>query len=219
MPKSSHSAQLHGGRVGMIEWRQGRRHSRGASSRLRDHSGGFLLGLARRSVCARQALLKCLSVADGVKVGMSLGLLCSESFLVIVAKEFVEEIDRFVGDETLVLRRDKAMPWLLLETSQNVIILGIQFNLVLVEVVKEVIGAENLGNFDQLVRITLTVEERLLAEDHRCEHGPQTPHVEAVVIFLKVYQQLWSFEVARRNTDIVFSPGVVELGQAPVDEA
>lgn len=35
-----------------------------------------------------------------------------------------------------------------------------------------------------LIVVVMTVEERLLSEDHAGEHATQTPHVQAVVIHL-----------------------------------
>ena len=54
---------------------------------------------------------------------------------------------------------------------------------------------------------------------HACKHASQTPHVERVIILLKVNEQFWAFEISRRYTDVVFRVGMVELGETPVDEA
>lgn len=37
------------------------------------------------------------------EVRVLLGFTCSETFLVVVAKKFVQEINRFIGDVTLVV--------------------------------------------------------------------------------------------------------------------
>lgn len=114
----------------------------------------------------------------------------------VVAQQLVEEVDSFVRDKPLVFRRDEAVPGFLLETAKNVVVLRVELNLVLVQVVEEIVGAQNLGDLDELVRVAVAVEERLLAEDHGREHGAQTPHVEGVVVFLEVHQQLRAFEVS-----------------------
>jgi hypothetical protein len=88
---------------------------------------------------------------------------------------------------------------LLLETAQDVFILGVELNLILVQVVGGIVGTDNLGNLDQLVRVALAVEEGLLAEDHGRKHGTQTPSMQAVVIFLEVHQQLGSLKVPGGN--------------------
>jgi hypothetical protein len=55
-------------------------------------------------------------------------------------------------------------------------------------------GAEEAypSDFDKLVCIVMAVEERLFPEDHARERTPEGPQVEAVVIVLQVYQQLWT---------------------------
>lgn len=137
----------------------------------------------------------------------------------VVAQQLVQEVDRLVTDESLVLGIDKAVPGLLLEAAEDVVVLRVQLNLVLVNVVKEVVGAQDLCDLDQLVRVAVAVEEGLLAEDHGRKHGAEAPHVQAVVVLLKVDEQLRPLEVARGDTDVVLGAGVVELGETPVDQS
>lgn len=54
--------------------------------------------------------------------------------------------------------------------------------------------------------------------NHRREHTPVAPHVQAVVVCLEINQQFGPFEVPRSHADIVLSLGMVELGQTPVDQ-
>lgn len=124
-----------------------------------------------------QVMLEDFGIPDWVKVGMSLGFLGRKTFLhtllappmasqlllsgkrrtpvatylVVISQQLVQEFDGVVCDKTLVLGCDKAMPGLLLETAKDVVVLRIQFNLVLVEVVEELVGSKNFGNLDQLV--------------------------------------------------------------------
>lgn len=104
----------------------------------------------------------------------------------VITQQLVKEIDGFVRDKSLVLRCHKAVPRLLLEVAQDVIVLCVQFNLILVKVVEEVVGSEDLGNLDKLIRIAVAVEKGLFPEDHGSEHSSQTPHVEAVIILLEI---------------------------------
>jgi hypothetical protein len=136
----------------------------------------------------------------------------------VVTQQLVEEVDGFVRDEPLVFGCNKAVPRLLLEATQDIVILSVKLDLVLVEVVKQVVSSEDLGNLDKLIRVAVAVEERFLPEDHRGKHGAQAPHVEAVVVLLEINQQLRTLEVTRRDTDVVLGSGVVELSQTPVDE-
>ena len=110
------------------------------------------------------------------------------------------------------------MPRLLLETAKNVIILGVEFYFVLVQIVKEIIRAQHLGNLDQLIRVTVTVEERFLAEDHRGKHGAKAPHVQAIVVLLEIDEEFRALEVARRDAHIILGARMIELSQAPVNE-
>jgi hypothetical protein len=111
------------------------------------------------------------------------------------------------------------MPRLAREARENVIILRVQLDVVLVQVLKELLGSENLSNLDQLVGVAVSVEERLLAENHGCEHSTQRPHIQRIVVFLEVNQQLGTLEVPRSNTDVVFRALVVEFSQTPVNQA
>lgn len=110
------------------------------------------------------------------------------------------------------------MPWLLLEATENIVILSIELDLVLVEVVEQIICAQDLCNLHQLIRVTVAVEERLLAENHGRKHGSQTPHVEAVIVFLEVDQQLGALEITRGDADVVLRARVIELGQSPINQ-
>lgn len=62
------------------------------------------------------------------------------------------------------------------------------------------------------------MEEGLFAKDHGGKHSTQTPHVETVVILLKVDQKLGSFEIARCHANVVFRSRMVKLGQPPIDK-
>lgn len=54
---------------------------------------------------------------------------------------------------------------------------------------------------------------------HRGKHTAETPHVEAVVILLEIYQELGTLEVAGCHTNIVFNLGMVKLGQTPINKS
>lgn len=136
----------------------------------------------------------------------------------IVAQQLVKEVDSLIAHEALVLGVDKAVPGLPLEAAEDVVILGVELYLVLVEVIKQLIGAKDLSDLDQLVGVAVATEEGLLAEDHGGEHCAQTPHVETVVVLLEIDEQLGTLEVARGDADVVLGARVVELGQTPVNE-
>jgi hypothetical protein len=69
-----------------------------------------------------------------------------------------------------------------------------------------------------LIIIVVSVKERFLPEDHAGKHASQRPHVEGVIVLLKVHQQLWTLEVPTCDSDIVFTSWVVEFRKAPINE-
>lgn len=118
--------------------------------------------------------------------------------------------------------------------AQDIVVLCVKFDVVFLEVGVQLIRAQDLGDLHQLVIVVVSVEKGFFSEDlgpssemcaaaqgnihHGREHAPQTPHVQAVVVFLKVYQQLWALEIARSHPDVVFCLWVVKLSQTPVNE-
>ena len=66
----------------------------------------------------------------------------------IVAQQLVQEINSLVGNETLVLSVNEAVPGFPLEAAENVIVLSVQLNLVLIKVVEQLVRAEDLSNLD-----------------------------------------------------------------------
>lgn len=137
----------------------------------------------------------------------------------VISKEFVQEVNGIVADESLVLGIDEAVPVLLWEASQNIVVLSVELNIVFVEVVEEILGSQNLCYLDKLVRVAVSMEERLFAENHGCKHGPQRPHIQGIVILLEINEELRPLKVSRCHTDIVLGSGMVELCKTPIDQA
>ncbi len=118
---------------------------------------------------------------------------------------------------------------------KELVVLWVQGDVILIYVLVKTVGAQHLRDLDQLVVVVVPVEERLLTEDlerrkarlHDAQHGTHhgskhaaiAPHVQTVVILLEVHEELRSLEVARRHTDVVCSPWMVKLGQAPVNQS
>lgn len=135
----------------------------------------------------------------------------------VISKQFVKEVECFRADKALVLCIDECVPWFLRVPRQEIVILRVQLDIVLVQVFEKLIGTKNLGDFDKLVGVAVSMEKRLFPENHRGKHGSQRPHVKRVIIFLVINQKLGALEVARRNADIVFGALVVELRETPVN--
>lgn len=104
----------------------------------------------------------------------------------VIAQQLVKEVNSFVANESLIVGIDETVPRLFLEAAQDVVVLSIQLNLIFVEVIEELVGAEYLGNLDELVRVGVAVEEWFFAKDHGGEHCAQAPHIQAVVILLEI---------------------------------
>ncbi len=49
-------------------------------------------------------------------------------------------------------------------------------------------------------------------------HASKGPDVERIVVLLEINEQLGSFKIARRHTDIVLAPRVIEFREAPIDQ-
>jgi hypothetical protein len=89
----------------------------------------------------------------------------------VISQKLVQEIDSLSTDKALVVLIDEALPALLRESAQYVVILCVELDVVFVQVLEELVGPENLRDLDQLIRIAVAVEEGLLPEDHRRKHG------------------------------------------------
>lgn len=91
----------------------------------------------------------------------------------VVTQKLIEEVDGLITDKALILGSDKRVPRLAGEARENLVILWVQLNIVLVQVLKELLGSEDLGDLHQLIRVAVAVEERLLSENHGSEHSAQ----------------------------------------------
>ena len=90
---------------------------------------------------------------------------------------------------------------------------------VLVKVGVELLSSEHLRDLDELVIVVTSLEERLTLEDHTGKHAAQRPNVQRVVISLQINEQFGSLEVPRSDANIILLPGVVKLGQTPIDQS
>ena len=91
----------------------------------------------------------------------------------IVSEEFVKKVDGLWANEALIVSVHKALPRFLGESAEDVVVLSVKLDVIFVEVFKELVGTKNLGDLDQLVRVTVSVKKRFFSEDHGREHGAQ----------------------------------------------
>lgn len=73
------------------------------------------------------------------------------SNLVVITKKLVEEVYGFVTDESLIVRIYELFPRLLRIPAQNIVVLSVEFDVVFIEVIEEIIRAQYFGDFHQLV--------------------------------------------------------------------
>ena len=143
-------------------------------------------------------------------------VLWSDSLGVVVPQHVVQKVDGLLCHQRLVLVVYELVPRLFWVLAQDIVVVGIQSDIVLFNVSEKVISSKDFRNFHQLVVIVFALEEWLLLEDHTSEHAPQGPYIEGVIISLEIDQQLRSLEISGRNSDVVLLLRVVEFGKTPI---
>ena len=113
----------------------------------------------------------------------------------------------------LVLRIDEFGPWLSWNRvlRKQVFIVGVKRETILVQVGVELLSAEHLGDFDELIVVVTSLEERFALEDHACKHAAERPDIKRVVIGLQINEQLGPLEVSGSDAHIILLAWVVEL--------
>jgi len=82
---------------------------------------------------------------------------------VIITKQFIEEVNRLVGKIPLVFRCNEPRPRLSRISAQEFIVLRIKPNVIFVNVSVQLIGSEDLCDFDQLIVVIVSVEKTVLS--------------------------------------------------------
>jgi hypothetical protein len=62
--------------------------------------------------------------------------------------------------------------------SEEIVELGIEFDVVFFNVLKEFVRAEDFGDFDELIVVIVAMEEGFFPENHGREHRSQRPHIQ-----------------------------------------
>lgn len=160
-------------------------------------------------------------VPHGLEVLVVHRVLRCDSLRVVVHQHHAQQVEGLFADKLIVLRVNKFGPWLARDRvlGQQVVIDLVELQVVLVQVCVEFFCAEHFGNLDELIVIVATLEEWFALEDHASEHAAKRPDIERIVVSLHVDEQLGSLEVPRSNAHVVLLAGVVEFGQAPVNES
>mmetsp|Transcript_23785 Transcript_23785/g.52353 ORF Transcript_23785/g.52353 Transcript_23785/m.52353 type:complete len:234 (-) Transcript_23785:262-963(-) len=148
-----------------------------------------------------------------------------ESFLgqnaasMIVDKHLVNDVDYLRRNKVTVLGSRKFLPLLTRVSSQNVIKMWIQLQIILVQILEQPIRAQHSGNLHQLVVVVVAMKERLFTEHDCSKHAAQTPHIQRVVVQLEVHQQLRPLVIATCYSNIVLPTWVIELRKPPINES
>lgn len=66
----------------------------------------------------------------------------------IISQQLIEEIDCIVAYESLVFGIDESMPVLLGKSPEDVVVLGVELNVIFIKVFKKIVGAQDFGDFD-----------------------------------------------------------------------
>lgn len=66
--------------------------------------------------------------------------------LVVVAEKLIKEVDSLVAYESLILAVHETVPGFLGETAEDIVVLRVELYFILVQVIKEIISAEDLSN-------------------------------------------------------------------------
>jgi hypothetical protein len=66
--------------------------------------------------------------------------------------------------------------------DQLVVIVGVKFNAVLLTVIDNFFGADQLSNLEELILIVYSFEQGLPEKSHTAQHTAHTPDVQGIVI-------------------------------------
>ena len=139
-----------------------------------------------------------------------------ETYLMIISQQLIKKINCLITDESLVFGIDKSMPVFLGKPPKDVVVLGVEFNVIFVKVLKKIVRAQDFGNLYELIRIAVAMKKRFLPKNHRSKHRAQRPHIQRIVVLLEINEQFRALEISRRYSNIVLCPLMVEFGKSPV---
>lgn len=111
-------------------------------------------------------------------------LLRSESFLVVVDEEVVEEVVQFGADVALLDARGELGPVASSAGAETRHEFLVDLQVVFVDVLVELRGAEHVDDHSQLVVVSVGAKEGQAIEHHSGDDAPEGPHVDGVVVVL-----------------------------------
>ena len=84
------------------------------------------------------------------------------------------------------------------------------------DIFKYIRCSQHLGNFDELVVIVDSFEERFALKHHACQHAACTPEVQLVVVVSHAHEKLWPFVEPRGDSAVQLLAWGVEISETPV---
>ena len=97
----------------------------------------------------------------------------SNSLSVIVSEHTVKKVECFLRDQALIHMVDKLVPGLLLVHAEDVVVVAVEGDVVLLNIIEQIISSQNLGDFNQLIVVIFSLEERLFLKNHTSKHAPK----------------------------------------------
>ena len=109
---------------------------------------------------------------------MSKSLLRSYPKVLIIHKHFLNKVNRFIRCKMLVICCYKAFKRLRWLSVQLLLKESVECQVIFPHVLKEIISAKHLRNFEQLVLIVIPLKERILLEYNFSHGAASRPNVE-----------------------------------------
>ena len=119
-----------------------------------------------------------MEVSNDLEVWVLHGVLWTNSFSVVISEHLSKQVKCLVTDERVILWVDEFLPRLAGMSSQNVIIVLVQSQIILFKIGHQVVSTQNLCDLYKLVIIVGSLEEWLLLEDESSEHATQGPNIK-----------------------------------------
>lgn len=143
----------------------------------------------------------------------------SNPAVLVVDEHPVEEIDSIRSNSCMVVHVHERLEWdsFCVRNEFHKLLWHVQA--VLPHVILQVLSAHNIDDFDKLVVVVSSLEERICLEHEPGEGASDSPHVKGVVVFLVFNKEFWSLVIATCNSHVVLILWLVEIGKTPIDQA
>ena len=121
-------------------------------------------------------------------------LLRRQPFLMVVPEQGPYKIHGLIAAQMLVFGSDELDPGFLLMPPDKPIELWVQFQIVVIQVLKELLSTKYFRNFYELIIIIVPMKEWLFSEYHARKHASETPHIRLKTIVGFLNNHFWCKE-------------------------